>query len=111
MKNVQNMKPVQVCTGFIFCTFPATVTARHNYRALNLSVSMRVTLHVDSYVGYFLIFEFQCVPISGRGYTLGAYECECRQGYVNPLYPDIQRFDAETMEEEYQSTNGGESPR
>ena len=33
MKNVQNMKPVQVCTGFIFCTFPATVTARHNYRA------------------------------------------------------------------------------
>ena len=22
-KNVQNMKPVQICTGFIFCTFSA----------------------------------------------------------------------------------------
>ena len=25
--NLQNMKPLQICTGFIFCTFPASVTA------------------------------------------------------------------------------------
>ena len=29
-ENVQNMKPVQFCTGFIISTFPATVTVREN---------------------------------------------------------------------------------
>ena len=27
VQNVQNMKPVQLCTGFLFCTFPSSVTA------------------------------------------------------------------------------------
>ena len=26
------MKPVQLCTGFILCTFPASVTAKFNYQ-------------------------------------------------------------------------------
>ena len=27
-ENVQNMKPAQICTGFIFCTFYVTVNAK-----------------------------------------------------------------------------------
>ena len=29
--NVQNMKPVQCCTGFIFCTFPEIVRAKYSF--------------------------------------------------------------------------------
>ena len=29
--NEQNMKPVQFCTGFIFCTFPEILIAKNSY--------------------------------------------------------------------------------
>ena len=51
MRNVQNMKPVQVCTGFIFCTFPALVTTKHNYHAYfkQLKFLNRVSPHFGKY--------------------------------------------------------------
>ena len=27
--NIQNMKPVQICTGFIFCSFPTVIHLEH----------------------------------------------------------------------------------
>ena len=30
--NVQNMKHVQNCTGFIFCSFSSSVIAKYNYQ-------------------------------------------------------------------------------
>ena len=30
-RNVQNIKPVQFCTGFIFCTFPAVMIVVYNF--------------------------------------------------------------------------------
>ena len=32
MWNIQTMKPLQFCTGFKLCTFPATVSLKYNYQ-------------------------------------------------------------------------------
>ena len=54
---------------------------------------------------------FQCVPLPGKGFDIGSYKCECRQGYEYP-FKDLQwYFHGQTMEEEYEKMTRGEKNR
>ena len=44
------------------------------------------------------------------GFTLGAYKCECRQGYVY-AFTNMTWFDGQMMEEEYKEGEDGEKYR
>lgn len=41
------------------------------------------------------------MPLPGKGFELGAYKCECRQGYEYPFQDLSWFFHGQTMEEEY----------
>ena len=47
-RNVQNMKPVQFCIGFIFCTLPAIVTQKiertHEFAVLFFKTFFQIVL-------------------------------------------------------------------
>lgn len=52
-----------------------------------------------------------CVPLPGKGFDIGSYKCECRQGYEYP-YKDLSWFyHGQTMEEEYEKMTRGERNR
>ena len=39
----------------------------------------------DRFRPRFLSLILQCIPISGRGFVTGAYNCKCRDGYYFPV--------------------------
>lgn len=51
-----------------------------------------------------------CVPLSGRGFRFGSYQCVCRHGYKHP-FSSMAWFDGETMEQEYEKKQDGQSNR
>ena len=65
-------------------------------------------------MGFALIYMynvyFQCVPLSGRGFRFGSYQCVCRHGYKHP-FSSMAWFDGETMEQEYEKKQNGQSNR
>ncbi|CAD6209215.1 GSCOCG00003785001-RA-CDS [Cotesia congregata] len=44
-----------------------------------------------------------CVPIFGRGFDLGGYKCECKQGFEYPLEDPTTYIDGQIMEAEFQN--------
>ncbi|XP_076373714.1 uncharacterized protein LOC143258513 [Tachypleus tridentatus] len=45
----------------------------------------------------------RCVPILGRGFDMGGYKCECKQGYEYPFNDPITYFDGQIVEAEFQN--------
>jgi len=41
------------------------------------------------------------VPIQGRGYEVGGYKCECKQGYEYPFEDEITYYDGQILEAEF----------
>ncbi|VEN41487.1 unnamed protein product [Callosobruchus maculatus] len=42
-----------------------------------------------------------CVPILGRGYEVGGYKCECKQGFEYPFEDPITYYDGQLVEAEF----------
>lgn len=43
----------------------------------------------------------QCVPILGRGFEVGGYKCECKQGFEYPFEDLITYYDGQLVEAEF----------
>lgn len=41
------------------------------------------------------------MPILGRGFDIGGYKCECKQGYEYPFEDLITYYDGQVVESEF----------
>ena len=68
IENEPNMKPVQICTGFILCSFPKILTAKQNFH-MHIFITLRCGWEGYNAVQYtedIYIFEVNTKYISSR---------------------------------------------